>query len=137
MKTSPELIKLFLDLAKHLKEMFKTLNTGESISVLQMQTLRFIGHQKTPTMKDIALYFAITPASATSLINSLVDSLFIERLQDPNDRRIVKLALTEKGEKTMRIMKQRTEEHLSVFLGKLSTEEQETLTHIFEKLLSK
>ena len=137
MKTSPQLLRLFLDLAKHLKEMFKELNTAESISVLQMQALKFIGHESTPTMKDIASFFSITPASATSLINSLVDSAFITRLQDQDDRRIVKLSLTAKGQETMQKMKQRTEEHLGAFLSKLSPEEQKSLTDIFEKLLSK
>lgn len=136
MKPSPQLIKLFFDLAKHLKEMFKSLNTSDSVSMLQLQALRFIDHKKQPTMKEVAVYFSITPASATSLINSLVDASFIKRISDPIDRRIVKLALTKRGEETMQSMKKRSEEHMAIFLEKLSPAEQDQLTRIFEKLVS-
>lgn len=136
MKNNTRLIKLFFDLTRHLKEMYKRLNTSDSVSMLQQQVLRFINSEKEPTMKEVAAYFSITPASATSLVNSLVQLSYIKRLPDLVDRRIVKLALTKQGEEIMLVTKKRTEKHLGVFLEKLSIEEQDTLAVIFEKLLS-
>ncbi len=48
-------------------------------------------------MSEIAKYLAITPGSLTTAVNCLVKKGFLEREQSAEDRRIVKIAPTEKA----------------------------------------
>ncbi len=53
---------------------------------------------KTPlSVSDLSNLLQITPAAVTHLINKLEDENYIQRLADPNDRRIVLIGLTDKG----------------------------------------
>ncbi len=64
---------------------------------LHIETLRFIAERSTPTMSDVAEYLKIAPPTATSLINTFVKEGMIERVEDPKDRRRVRLILSKKG----------------------------------------
>lgn len=64
-----------------------------------------IDDQKTAiSVSEISNLLQITPAGVTHLINPLEEKGFIKRLSDPNDRRIVLVALTKKGTKTAETM---------------------------------
>lgn len=89
----------------------------DNVSFLHLRTLRFVVDKGEPTMKDIADYFAITPPSATALVDICVKEGQLERIFDKKDRRIVRLAITAKGQ---RILKNGSE----------------TMTEIFTELLS-
>lgn len=52
---------------------------------------------KTVTASELSNHLQITPAGVTHLINPLEDAGFIERLQDPSDRRVVLIGLTSTG----------------------------------------
>ncbi|TFH37859.1 MAG: MarR family transcriptional regulator [Anaerolineales bacterium] len=49
------------------------------------------------TASELSSQLQITPAGVTHLINPLEEAGYIMRLQDPNDRRLVLIGLTEKG----------------------------------------
>lgn len=48
-------------------------------------------------MSDLATYLALSYASATNLINRLVDAGLVTRYDDPDDRRVVIVELSDKG----------------------------------------
>ena len=52
---------------------------------------------KAVTASELSNQLQITPAGVTHLINPLEEAGFIERLQDPSDRRVVLIGLTSKG----------------------------------------
>ncbi len=54
-------------------------------------------NQKSLTVSAISNLLRITPAGVTHLLNPLEETGYIERLADSNDRRIVRIALTDKG----------------------------------------
>jgi len=53
-------------------------------------------------MSEISERFSVTPAAASQLVDKLVQSGFIVREEDPNDRRAKMLNLTDKGRETIR-----------------------------------
>jgi DNA-binding MarR family transcriptional regulator len=53
-------------------------------------------------MSEISERFDITAAAASQLVDKLVQAGYIERAEDPNDRRAKLLRLTENGEKFVR-----------------------------------
>lgn len=48
-------------------------------------------------VSDISTHLQITPAAVTQMINSLEASKYVERLPDPDDRRVVLVRPTEEG----------------------------------------
>jgi DNA-binding MarR family transcriptional regulator len=54
-------------------------------------------------MSEISERFSVTPAAASQLVDKLVQSGFIVREEDPNDRRAKMLNLTDKGRETIRL----------------------------------
>jgi len=62
----------------------------------------YIVHQAPTTMGELARALRVTPAAATGLADALVALHMAERVGDPSDRRIVRLAATERGAAVIR-----------------------------------
>jgi len=63
-----------------------------NFTISQLDILKFIVDKKSPTMKDIASHLNITAPSATSMIENLYDKKMVNRENDPNDRRGVRIS---------------------------------------------
>lgn len=101
----------------------------------QMETLRLIHERKLVLMKEVANFLAITPPSATVLVNNLVNLGYVERISDADDRRITKLSLTKKGAQILqRGVKQRCRD-LKKLLDNVNPEEQLKLITILKKMV--
>jgi DNA-binding MarR family transcriptional regulator len=88
------------------------------------------------TMGELSNALAVPLSTATRIINWLVANKFVERLPDPEDRRIVRVALTETGIKLHKTIEKYTEEQVEVLLDSLSAEEQAMLFTLMGKVLS-
>jgi len=66
------------------------------------------GHQG-PTIGEVAGYLLLRHHSAVGLVDRAVKAGLVERHEDPEDRRVVRLRLTPQGSRTLR---QLTELHL-------------------------
>jgi DNA-binding MarR family transcriptional regulator len=91
-----KLLPLIFEMGRVLKsEAYK--DDAEMPSYLHIETLRFIQESKDPSMSDIAGYLRVTRPTATSLINAFVIDGMLDRVDDAEDRRIVRLQLSNKG----------------------------------------
>jgi DNA-binding MarR family transcriptional regulator len=68
------------------------------LSMPQFSILMQLHHKGACGMSDISERFEITPAAASQLVDKLVQSGFIVREEDPNDRRAKLLNLTKNGQ---------------------------------------
>jgi DNA-binding MarR family transcriptional regulator len=105
------------------------------VSFLQLITLRYIKEEK-PLMKDIADFLTITPPSATSFVETLCQAGLAARLEDPADRRAVRIAITKKGEEILTAGLEVMTRKMRKVLEKLSQSEQESLVKILQKIIS-
>jgi DNA-binding MarR family transcriptional regulator len=85
-------------------------------------------------MTDIAEYFGIELPSATSLLNKLYDQKFVERLTDPNDRRLVIIKLTKIGKEILDLAMQERRKKIEELFSYLSEKEKLDLLNIFRTL---
>jgi len=130
-----QLISLIFTATRIIQEKIKNKGTSRFFcSPLKMETLRFIKKQGNPLMKEVAEYLCITPPSATSIIDHLVESNFIARQVDKKDRRTVRLVITPKGEKILKQSLDQKIKHLEQILSKLNPKEQDNLIKILKKL---
>ena len=88
-------------------------------------------------MKDVADFLGVSPPSATSLVNTLAKSELIYREADETDRRIVRIVISKKGKKFLEAHKKKMAEKMRANISRLSTEEQQQLKKILEKISAK
>ncbi len=69
------------------------------LSMLHVETLRFLTEAGAPTMREVAAYLKITAPTATDIVDGLASEGLIERRADDADRRKVRLAVTKKGDR--------------------------------------
>ncbi len=73
-----------------------------TLSLAQLETLRFVYEAGRPSMLEVAHYHRITAPSATSLVDELVRAKLLTRVSDARDRRHVRLTLTSSGRRVLK-----------------------------------
>lgn len=107
---------------------------GEALTLDQFMVLRYIGKRGSVTSTEIAEWFCVGKSSVTSLMNRLVVRQYVMRTQDPTDRRILYLSLTEKGMEMKDKLDAKIKELIASFLIHFTQEEAETFLTSLEKL---
>lgn len=112
-------------------------NTGfMHLTLLQLQTLLFLHDNPQVQMRDIATHFSIEMPTATTLITKLVKEELVARRQDEEDRRLVRIVLTEKGKKLLEDAMRERNQKITLLLSSLSQSEQNHLLEIISHLIA-
>ena len=105
------------------------------LPLAQMETLRLIHENKRVVMKQVADFLAITPPSATVLVDNLAQAGYVQRNSDKKDRRTIHLSLTAKGSAVLQKgIKQRCID-LKKLIRNLNNNEQLELINILQKMV--
>ncbi|MGW6436832.1 MarR family winged helix-turn-helix transcriptional regulator [Peribacillus butanolivorans] len=105
------------------KDFMKSLTHDENLSenlVLLLLRLKLYRHMK---ITEISEAFMLTPGAATNMCDKLEDLNYIERIRIKDDRRVVRVSLTRKGE-----------ERVEAIFSKLSKEKIERISSILEEI---
>jgi len=90
------------------------------ITLPQMLILDLLNKNGECKMKDLAHFMSVTTAAMTGIVDRLVRSGYVERVYEPNDRRIIKIRIKDKGlELAKRVNHQRRKLIIDVF-GQIS-----------------
>lgn len=114
----------------------KALITGEykDISVNDMHVIEAIGIQEPKNMSSVARALSVTVGTLTIAVNSLVKKGYVKRVRSEQDRRVVLISLTEKGEKAYFHHKSFHDKMVLAVLKDLNAQETESLTRALAKL---
>jgi DNA-binding MarR family transcriptional regulator len=82
------------------------------------------------TASELSGQLQITPAGVTHLLNPLEETGYIERLQDPNDRRVVLIGLTTKGKELARLFIAEAHEKLVGLVESLGQDDSRSLIRL-------
>jgi DNA-binding MarR family transcriptional regulator len=85
-------------------------------------------------MSDLAIYLSLSYASATNLINRLVDAGLVTRYDDPDDRRVVIVELSSKGADITSSLRKKHLDKLMNNCQALTPEVRETMINGFTTL---
>ncbi len=91
--------------------------------------------EKPPTMGELSAELGIPLSSATRMADGLVRAKFVERLQDRNDRRVVRLCMTQRGNQFIETAKSYMKERVLRVLRHFSEDEQAQLIRLLGKLV--
>jgi len=109
--------------------------TRSEYELLVMLVMNFDGDKKALTVTEISSLLQITPAGVTHLINPLEETGTIERLQDPNDRRIVRIGLTDKGVQVAEALILEVQEQLIGLINYLGEADSRTLIRLMSQAI--
>ncbi len=129
-----ELMELLYQIFRLMKKKLPYKCEFAHLSLLQIKTLALIKDNKNITMGNIADYFRIELPSATSLVNKLCDQKLIKRNSDLEDRRIVRLELTDKGKRILKQIVYIQHQKLNEIFSYLTNKEKREFITILKKL---
>jgi DNA-binding MarR family transcriptional regulator len=113
------------------KEVWLELN----VTIAQLKSLIFISSEGTTNFKTLATVMKVTPPDVTRIINRLVEQGLVSRQENPENRRIQILKVTDKGEILLKGLRERGPKQLSDILRLLSREDLSALQQGFSALV--
>jgi DNA-binding MarR family transcriptional regulator len=122
-----ELEHMLISLFRGMKEQHVQDAAELKLSMPQFVCLWVISRMGKFKMSDLATYLALSYASATNLINRLVDSGLVTRYDDPDDRRVVIVELSNKGKEITSLIREKHLKKLMENCEKISHEERDTM----------
>jgi DNA-binding MarR family transcriptional regulator len=99
-----------------------------NLTILQVKSLFFITNHGSTNFKKLATALEVTPSNLTGVIERLVEQGLVSRKENPDDRRMLLLKATEKGESLVAELRERRLSYLNKALADLSSEELSLIT---------
>ncbi len=97
----------------------------------QLHCLRTIGRMGSPSMSELSSGLQLQPSTVTGLVDALVQQGLVDRRSDPEDRRVVRVRLSAKGQRGRERHRRAMRQRLMELLGDL---EDDDLRRIHEAL---
>jgi len=104
------------------------------INKKELMIIAFVGDNKSAKMSEIADYLKAPLSTLTSIADKLVANKFLVRYNSDEDRRVVKVALAEKGQDSYKAFLTRKRTMTKKVLSHFSEQEQNTLISDIGKL---
>ena len=134
--TQEDIMTLAYQIARHMRKQMGDSaqdKSVEKVSPYQLHVLFTLCLHAT-TMGELAAEMNITLPSATSLVDRLVKSGWVTRQPDPDDRRIIRLSVTEAGRTLLKKRKQERYRKFKFLLDAMPEADVKTLHRIFTDL---
>lgn len=96
---------------------------GLDLTMGQLKVLMHLSFAEKANMGDLARSMGVALPSVTPLVDRLVDRRLVERRRNPDDRRVVVVAITEPGRELAESFHDTGREHLEEVLDRLSDDE--------------
>ena len=93
------------------------------ITMPQFFVMDILNHNGETKMTDLAGSVNVTTAAMTGIVDRLVRDGYLIRVNDPDDRRIIKVRLTSKGSSVVRSIVEKRKEITIKMFGAISEEE--------------
>jgi DNA-binding MarR family transcriptional regulator len=104
------------------------------LTIPQLRALAFLQTNNCSSLTELAEYLGVTSASASTMVDRLVQKEFITRTEHPKLRRQVVICLTTAGEEHLQQVRQVTSDRLSDKLADLPTDRLASLIEGLEEL---
>jgi len=97
------------------------------ITRVQIMTLRFVSFNDECKTSDIADCLAVSRPDATRIVDTLVTKGFIKRIYDKQDRRVIRLKITNAGKKAFEDIKKELIKNFSEIVSKMDKDDAKAL----------
>ena len=127
-----ELVEMIFKVTQLIKKEIISDDKKSTLSAPQFYTLMLISRRENISMSEVASDFHIELPSATSMINKLSKLGLVKRIEDINDRRLVRLTLTKKGKMILRKAINQRKNKLKGFLSQLDDDNKLKLLSVLQ-----
>jgi DNA-binding MarR family transcriptional regulator len=137
MKRRMEMIIAFDTLYRYVNRKFKrefSQQFNDRISNSEYLYLRSLHDKGAQMVSALSVEFSVSPSHITAVMNRLAKKEYVRRIRSDDDRRVVKLALTKKGEALVAELTERLYVFWLEKMKVLTTQEMEELLRIYRKL---
>jgi DNA-binding MarR family transcriptional regulator len=105
------------------------------LTISQLKSVVYIHSKGRTNFRQLAKALGVTPSVVTGIIDRLIVHDMVERVGNPNDRRMQWLVLTEKGETLLDNIRQTSLADVSQILHELKEKDLEALVQGLDSLL--
>jgi MarR family transcriptional regulator, organic hydroperoxide resistance regulator len=133
-----ELIKEIINLHRKVNRILRDYDVDVwmelSLTVPQLKCLFFISNQGKTNFRKLAERLKVSPSNITGIIDRLVEQGLVSRTENPEDRRILLLQTTSKGEAMIAELREKRSTYLAQILTDLKVENLENITEGLKEL---
>jgi len=98
----------------------------ENHTIGQFRMLELLNREPR-TLSELAAMHRVTPSTMSRSVDVLVRKLWVERLPDPSDRRLVVVRITDEGREAQSAMIQHTQDAITDLIAQLDDDERARL----------
>lgn len=110
-------------------------NGLKGLSINEVHIIEAIKKTETPSMSEVANRLMITPSTLSTSVNRLIQKGFVKSERSKEDRRVVLLSLTEKGQEAFRIHEEFHKKMINQILIQTNFNEDELLIQSLKNLM--
>ncbi len=120
------------------KFQMKALQTSDDSNVTHSQwfVLGIVEQNTNVGIKEISKILGISSSAATQLVDGLVENKYVERKEDPDDRRALHITITTEGQKYILEKRKEHMEKTTKLFSVLNDQELEEFLRIHKKILT-
>jgi DNA-binding MarR family transcriptional regulator len=137
-KSVEEVIREFEGLMELVHRSFQSASSdfleGLDITIQQFIVMDLIYNKECPKMGDLAAETGLTMSNMTAMTDRLIEHNYVQRKDDPEDRRVVRVCLTSKAKELIKKAIGKKRKGLDILLGKISESDRESLARIIGKM---
>lgn len=105
-----------------------------SIPPSHAKVIFHLNHKKEASVSEIARDLSISKSNMTPIIDKLIKENLVERFNDPNDRRVIRIRVTQKAHDFCAEQKEKTKKHLKEKISSLSSYDLDRIEKISKEL---
>lgn len=110
------------------KSFTKSIRTKTNLNPGSLYVLGVLTRHNMLSMSEIGCRLSMPKPHVTGIVDKLILENLVERLNDPTDRRIINIRITEKGKEDFDAIKLEISQEMRLNLEKLNTQKIEILT---------
>ncbi len=114
-----QLFSTMLQFGKLMSQHTQESHEERTATMLQFSALHFLREQPNGTVTDLANFLKLSKSSTTQLIERLTKASLVKRIADIEDRRMVRLIITEDGKKEFIVLKKKFIEKMQKIFSKI------------------
>ncbi|HWO93987.1 MAG TPA: MarR family transcriptional regulator [Dehalococcoidia bacterium] len=105
------------------------------LTIPQLRVLFFLQREPNAPAGAIAQHLGVTPSTVTGLVDRLVRTRLVRRVEDPADRRMVRNTLTDRGREVVSELEQSGRAYMADIFRSMTPEQLENLVRALDDLV--
>ncbi|MCL5784895.1 MAG: MarR family transcriptional regulator [Patescibacteria group bacterium] len=131
-----ELVTTMAEIWRFIRKQSQSSLINTATTFLQLNALRFISENDKITTTQLSEFLHVSLSSTTQLVERLVKTGLVKRVDDTKDRRVIRLSITLEGSAEIKRFKEERRIHMKQVFSQIPAKDLKELLRIQKNLLS-